>query len=320
LDSLHFGSERLVVPAADIAIHANLKAAISSPWGFLLRDDVAFTDAHGGEGGSLARLAKRSLELLQEPLGRILEPDEAVLYFSRGQIMPGLPERYMLGVGYRILTRAGLILTNRRLLQVSLKRDGHWNRNLRSARWGDVREFQVTGRLRGKLLIKYLRGPGETYWHVPKQAAEKIKILLDALLPASTGETSAAQGMASFCPQCLTELSPGNYECPNCRLKFKDEKGALLHGLLIPGGGYFYAELHLLGIGHAFADVSILFSAIVSVLAAIGKVRPPAMPGSPPGKWTFAFSAVILTTSLLGEIWLAIRVAQKAVRNFIPIS
>jgi hypothetical protein len=309
-----------LVPAAEIAIHSSHNVAISAPWGFPIREDIAFTNAHGADGGSLGRRAKRALERLQKPLGKILEPDEVVLYFSRGQIMPGSPERYMLGVPYRILTRAGLILTNRRLLHVSLKRDGQWNRGLRSARWGDVKEFQVAGRFRGKLLIKYRQGSSETYWHIPKHAAQKLQILLDALLPASKGETAAALGMASLCPQCLAELSPRVYECPNCRLKFKDEKGALLHGLLIPGGGYFYAGLNLLGIAHDFLDVSILSSVIVWILAAIGKVHPPAMPGAPQGKWVFVFSAFILTTSLVADIWLSIRVAQKAVRNFIPIS
>ena len=308
------------MPAAEIAIHSNLKVAISSPWGFPLREDIAFTDAQGGDGGSLAKRAKRVLEQLQKPLGKILEPDEVVLYFTYGQLMPGLPERYMLGVAYRVLTRAGLILTNRRLIHVSLRRGGQWNRNLRCARWGDVKEFQVTGRIRGKLLIKYRGGSSETYWYIPKPAAVKIQLLLDALLPQSKDESSPARGMASFCPRCLAALASRVYDCPNCQLKFKDEKGALLHGLLIPGGGYFYAGLNLLGIAHAFADVSLLFSALASVLAAVRKVRPPALPGAPQAKWTFALSAIILTASLVADIWLSIRVAQKAVRNFIPIS
>jgi hypothetical protein len=308
------------VPAAEIAIHSNLRVAISSPWGFPLREDIAFTDAQGGDGGRLAKRAKSVLQHLQEPLGKILEPDEVVLYFTHGQLMPGLPERYMLGVAYRVLTRAGLILTNRRLIHVSLRRGGQWDRNLRSARWGDVKEFLVTGRIRGKLLIKYRAGSSETYWYIPKPAAAKLQVLLDALLPQSTEETSPAREMASFCPRCLGALASRVYECPNCQLKFKDEKGALLHGLLVPGGGFFYAGLNLLGIAHAFADVSLLFSALASVLAALGRVRPPAIPGAPPGRWAFTLSAFALTASLLADIWLSIRVAQKAVRNFIPLS
>ena len=79
------------MPAAEIAIHSNLKVAFSSPWGFPLREDIAFTDAQGGDGGSLARRSKSVLQQLQKPLGKILEPDEAVLYFTHGQLMPGVP-------------------------------------------------------------------------------------------------------------------------------------------------------------------------------------------------------------------------------------
>ena len=308
------------MPAPDIAIHSNQKVAISSSWGVPLREDVSFTNAHGANGGSLNNRAKWALKHLQVPLGKVLEPDEVVLFLTPGQKMADAPERYMLGVGYRVLTRAWLILTNRRLLHLSLRWNGQWNRNLRSARWGDVKEFQITGRFRGKLLLKYHGGSCETYWHIPKQAMAKLRILLDTLLPAGRGETSAAKGMASFCPQCLAGLTPGVYECPNCRLKFKDDRGALLHGLMVPGGGYFYIGLNLMGITHAFVDVSMLLSAIVSVLALMGKVHPPAIRGAPQAKWVFAVSALVFSAALVTRIWLSIRVARKAVRTFIPTS
>ncbi len=308
------------MPATDIAIHSNQKVSITAPWGFPLREDVAFTDLHGCDAGALGRGNRRELERLRDPLSAIIEPDEAVLYFARGQIMPGRPQRYMLGIPYRILTRAGLILTNRRILHIALKRDGQWNHRLRSARWGDISQFEVTGRYRGKLCLKYLNGSTETYWHIPKPAAEKLGVLLKALARASRGEPSAALGMASSCPRCFAALTPGVYQCANCGLKFKDENGALLHALTIPGGGYFYAELHLLGIAHAFVDVSVLASAVAATLIALGKVRPPLLAGVPQGRGMFALSAALFATTFVSDIWLAIRVARIEARNFIPIS
>jgi hypothetical protein len=235
-------------------------------------------------------------------------------------MMPGRPQRYMLGIPYRILTRAGLIVTNRRILHVALKRDGQWNRRLRSARWGDIRQFEVTGRYRGRFCLKYLNGSSETYWYIPKPAAEKLKVLLEALVPASRGETSAAGGMVSSCPRCFAPLSPGVYCCANCGLKFKDEKGALLHALTIPGGGYFYAELHLLGIAHAFVDVSVLASATAATLVALGRVRPPLLAGPPESRGMFALSAALFAATFVSDIWLAIRVARIEARHFIPIA
>jgi hypothetical protein len=234
--------------------------------------------------------------------------------------MPGWPERYLLGVQSHYLERAVLILTNRRLLYLSLKRNGQWNRGLRSARWGDLKEVHLDGRLYGKLHIEYLRGSRETYWRIRKDDAKKIQLLLDVLVPASAGETSVALAMASFCPECLSALAPGIYHCPHCRLKFKDEKSALRHALLIPGGGHFYADLNLWGIMHAFMDVALLFSTILWTLAAVGIVRPPPLPWTPHGKGVFTFIAAVLATILLTDIWLSLRVARHAVKNFIPNS
>ena len=309
------------MPPADIAIHSNRKVAVTSPWGFPLREDVAFTDATGTDAETQATRARTALHRLQDLLRKVLEPDEVVLYFSRGQLMPGRPERYLLGVPYRILTRAGLVLTNQRLIHLTLKRDGKWNRKLRSVRWSAVKEFRLAGGwLRGKLHLTYRNGSSESYWHIPKAAADKITVLMEALIRTSRGEALREPGMVSFCPQCFAELTPGLYACSKCGLKFKNEKGAVLHGLTIPGGAYFYAELHLLGIAHAFVDVSVLASAIAAILVALGRVQPPVMGGAPPSQGMFLVSAVFLTATSVLDIWLAIRVARSEVRNFVPIS
>jgi hypothetical protein len=308
------------VPAAEITIHPHQTVRTSSQWGFPLREDVAFTDSHGIEQRGAGKRVNRAIEKLQSPLRKILEPDEVVLYFAQGQIMPGLPERYLLGVQSHYLAPVGLIATNRRLLHLSLKRNGQWNRNVRCARWADVKEVHVTGILYGKLHFEFGQGSKIVYWRIHKDAAKKFRLLLDVLLPASAGGTPEALSMASLCPQCFAALTPGVYECPRCRLKFKNEKTAVRHALLIPGGGYFYAGLNLWGVAHAFIDVGVFSSAIVWALAALGKVRPPPLPGAPPGQFTYFLLAAILAAILVLEIWLAIRIARKAIRNFIPDS
>ena len=86
------------MPAAEIAVHPDQPVRICSPWGFPVREDVAFTDLHGVErrGRRESGPGGRSKKL-QEPLRKILEPGEAVLYFARGQIMPGKLQRYTQG-------------------------------------------------------------------------------------------------------------------------------------------------------------------------------------------------------------------------------
>jgi hypothetical protein len=145
-------------------------------------------------------------------------------------------------------------------------------------------------------------------------------MLLDILLPAAAGDTSPAQAMASFCPECLGALTPGVYACPHCGLKFRNEKSAALHALVIPGGAYFYVNLNLWGIAHAFIDVGLFASAILWVLAAAGKAPPQPIPGGPPGKLLCLYFASVPTVILALELWLAIRIARRAVKNFIPES
>jgi hypothetical protein len=308
------------VATAEIAIHPNQQVRISTPWGFPVREDVAFTDLNGVERHSADRWVRGAIKKLQEPLRKILEPGEAVLYLTRGQIMPGKLQRYTQGTQSHFLSPAALILTNRRLLHLSLKWNGKWNRNLRSARWGDVKEGQVTGLRYGKLHLEYRQGLKETYWRIPKNGANKIQFLLDVLLPASAGETSEALSMASFCPACLAALTPGVYDCRHCGLKFKNGKTLLLHALLIPGGAYFYAGFDLFGVAHASVDMTILSSLVGWVLALMGRVPPQMRVAAPPTKLTYVVLTAFLAAALVYDIGMSIRIARNAIRNFIPAS
>ena len=306
------------MPAAEIAVHPNQEVRVSSPWGFPLREDVAFTDLTGLDAGRAGRRVRQSLEKLQEPLRRILEPGETVFYFALAQIMPGKPERYLLGVQSHSLALAGLVLTNRRLLHLSLRWSGKWNRNVRSARWGDIKEAHITGFRYGKLHLEYASGAKEVYWRIRKDAAKKIEFLLSVFVPASVGDTSTARSMVSLCPQCLAELQRGVYACPVCGLKFKDERTVLVHAVLIPGGAYFYTGLNLWGVAHACIDFAALVTAIIWALAAMGRVHMELRPGVPAGTHLCAFVASVMATLLVVDTWLSIRISRNAIRRFIP--
>jgi len=302
----------------EIAVHPNQTVRVSSPWGFPLREDVAFSDLNGLDGGRAGKRVRRALEKLQEPLRKILEPGETVFYFALAQIMPGKPERYLLGVQSHSLALAGLVLTNRRLLHLSLRWTGKWNRNLRSARWGDIKEAHTTGFRYGKLHLEYASGAKEVYWRIHKDAAKKIEFLLRVLVLASAGDTSRAVSMVSLCPECLAELQRGVYACPVCGLKFKDERTVLVHALLIPGGAYFYTGLNLWGVAHAFIDFAVLVSAIIWALAAMGRVHMELQPGVPANTFLSSFVAIVMATLLMADIWLSIRISRNAIRRFIP--
>jgi hypothetical protein len=306
--------------AAEITFHPNLTVRISSPWGFPVREDVAFTDSHGEENHRHIRRLQRALEKLQEPLARILEPGETVLFCTRGQIIPDHPERYLLGVQSHYLSPSALILTNRRFLQLSLKRNGRWRQNLRSACWADVKASHITGLLYGKLHLEFRQGAKETYWRISKDAAKKIQFLLGILLPASAGEAPQVPSVANLCPQCLTALAPGIFGCHHCQQQFKDEKTAVLLTLLVPGGGYFYVGYNLWGVYHAIIDVGLFLNALLWLLLGLGIIPLPSVPGARSGISTSFLLAALSAALLALDTWLAIRVARKAVRNFIPQS
>jgi hypothetical protein len=282
-----------------------------------LREDVAFTDTEGVERGRDVRWAKRAIEKLQEPLRKILEPDEAVLYIARGQVMPAKLQRYTQGTQSRYLEPAALVLTNRRLLHLTVKWNGHWDRSARGARWADIKEGHVTGFLHGILHLEYRNGFKESYWRIPKSAAKKIQLLLDVLLPASASDVPAGLAMVSFCPDCFKPLTPNVYQCPRCGLKFKDGKTLLFHAFL-PGGPYFYIGLDLWGVAHACVDTAIFATMIVWALATMGRGHPVLLAGAPPTKTTYALVTAFLGSALAYDVWMGIRIARSAIRKFIP--
>ncbi len=69
-------------------------------------------------------------------------------------------------------------------------------------------------------------------------------------------------------------LTAGKYECASCGLRFKDEKTLLKRTILIPGGGYMYASMTLLGVLDFLTEGLFTVVAIFSLLMAIGIVAP----------------------------------------------
>jgi Bacterial PH domain len=309
------------VPSAQIPVHSDQPVRLSSHFGVLVREDTAFTNSKGVEKKGTRKRAEQALDKLQEPLRKILEPEEAVLYIARGQVMPSGVERFFLGWHALYLAPAVLVLTNRRLLQFFVGTNGAWKRGTRSVRWGDMEEAKVKGLLGAKLNIKYRDGKKEVYWGMVRDDTNKIRLLLAALLPTAAGETSPAHSITSLCPECRAALTPGVYECPNCRLTFKDERTALRRSLLIPGGGFFYTGHPLLGIVHSLVELIVFFMLVFWILVALGIAKPDSSPGEAP---TDAASAVVVVIFLV--IILAVdkgvmaKVARKQVQNYIPAS
>jgi hypothetical protein len=309
------------MPANQIPVHPEQSVRLSSHHGIMVREDTAFTNREGIEKLGIRKRTEQALDKLQEPLRKILGPDEAVLYVARAQIMLTGIEKLSIGGYAALLAPAVLVLTNQRLLHLLVTWNGRWKRSMRGARWGDMDEAKVKGLLNVTLNITYRDGRKEIFGRMMRNDAKKIQFLLEALLPHATGETFSALGMTSFCPECRAPLTREVYECANCRMKFKDEKTLLKLSMFIPGGGLFYTGHLLLGMLHAMTDLILILFAVFWTMVALGIRHPAPTPGQAPGgKATALIIVAFMAAGLAFHKWMLIRVTRKLVRNYIPVS
>lgn len=306
--------------AADLRIHPDLPARLTTVSGVQIREESVFTDNRGRERKLIRKTAEEYLEKLQEALRAVLGPDEAVLYITRCQSPVSVFEQLTLGWYIYYVSGVVVVLTNRRLLHLAVGWRGHWKRILRSVAWGDLEEIKVTGWLGKNLELKYRTGKKEKYWKISRLDGSKIKLVLEAIFSAGALESTPAQCMVCLCPQCRAELTPRVYDCPKCGFAFKDEKTMVRRSWLIPGGGYFYTGNWFLGIGDFIVEAYLLFLVVLFALIASGIIPDtPAHPGDEPLTGGPALLVGAFIGGLLAlEKLLTIHHCRRFVRDFIP--
>jgi len=313
------------MPLPGFPIHPEQSTQLSSFEGVRIREDTLYSNSRGKEKGGIRRRAQGAIHLLQDALLRILGQDEAILYVAPAQALPSELEQFLffavVGLGTKTYRRGALFLSNTRLLYLTVGRNGEWQRSIRSARWGDIDEAKVKGWLTPTLHIKYRNGTREPYWHLRRDDAKKIKVLIAALLPASSSEAAASGGMAHLCPDCLFTLTPGVYKCARCGLLFKDERTMIRRALMFPGLGYLYARHPRVAVLDFLLEVLVIFEIVFWILIAT-RIKPlPAHPHEAPFSIHSAWTMVaILVVILAFKKWLTIRHCQHFIREFIPVS
>lgn len=297
-------------------------ARLSFHSGIPVREDTAFRDRKGNEKSGIRRRVEKAIEKLQEPLLKFLEPGEAVLFVAAGQVMPSAVERLFLGAYAYYLAPATLVLTDRRLLHLLVTWNGRWGKSLRTAPWNDIEKVKAQGFLSSNLRVRYRGGEEEVYWRIRSSDAKKIQQLAETLVPAAAGDDAPRPiPMRNLCPECRAVLQADAYECPNCRLNFKDPQTMLRRALAIPGGGFFYTGHTLIGVLHALVDVLLLFYLVISVLVVTGVIGsvPNAGSASPPRAATLILVFVIAAFLVIHK-WIMIRISRRLVRNYLPAS
>jgi len=309
------------MPSADLPIYPGQLPRLLSSNGAGIREDVLYTNAKGEPDDRSRKRAEEALTALRDVLPNLLEPDETILYVIKSCQAPvGMLEQLLLGWYIYRVTASRLVFTNLRLLHFGLESEKKWNRTLKSARWGDIVEAKTKGWVNRLLELKYANGTKERYWRLRRKDGQKVKAILDAVMPLSRGEATPAQGMQSLCPNCRSPLVAGNYQCATCNLKFKDEKTLLRWTLLIPGGGYLYSGFTLLGALTFLTEGAFMLAAILYVLMAVGLVAPETgQKGQTMQAGEFWFVAAVFAIILALNKALEFLHSRRVIRKFLPL-
>lgn len=304
--------------AIDQPVHPGKSAQRVDRSGLTVREDTLYSDAKGNEKSSVRKRAESVLERMGEFLRRVVEPDEAIFYIARAQVMPGVLEQLFMGwLGTISMPGALLVFTNKRIIALRIRNKGfqnwEWDRGVRVARWGDIEKIKVKGIFSRVLTLKLRSGQKVSYWRLTATDAKKINLLVNALQPGSSGETSSTGAMNSLCPGCLSALTEKHYQCPKCQMQFKTEKPLVWRGLLIPGGACFYVGMVPLGVLRLIGESILLLVTLGLLIDALN---------SPSAESTSdAIGALIaLVLILVFEKAVGIAHSRRIVRDFLPVN
>jgi hypothetical protein len=191
--------------------------------------------------------------------GRLLRPEEHVLYVAHAMHVP--PALHALALGALALTyhQVMLVFTDTRLIEVLLSVRGKTTETrLRSFPWNSVRDLKISF---SKLSVVPAHGKKQA-WKVPAGGDRKLlKLLLPRLKTRLLQEGAAtAQPLPLWhCPQCGATVPTNPRSCGACRTSFRSSRLAALLSLAFPGGGLFYA-------GHPFLAAADFLGEVVFYL------------------------------------------------------
>jgi len=300
----------------DVSIHAGVPARPLDLNGIRVREDVLYADAKGREKTKLHKRAAKAFDNLGDILRRVLEPTETIFYIAEAQIMPGALAQ-LFGGGWHSysIPQTLLFFTERRIMAFRLRKHmggWTWNRGLKELRWGDLLQAVPGGFLVHSLTLKFRNGEKQAYWRVPSGDSKKIKLLVQVLQPNGSGLSTSVGGMVSLCPNCLATLAPGNYQCPSCGARFKDEKTLVWRGLVVPGGASLYVGASVLGVLRAVFETMLLFAIFWSLFSALRE------PSTSKTAADLFGAAVFECALLVVDKLMAIAISLPQIRDFIP--
>jgi hypothetical protein len=242
-------------------------------YGIALNEDVCFSNMKKVFKKGIKKGQLTLLKPVAPVVKQFLEPEEEVLFLTKGCSPMSTLEQLTTGWIIMYINRCVLVVTNKRILHIPTKSDFKPKQSTAEIVYGDIEKYKISSFLGGKLDLTYKSGKKERFAYLQGREMKKLQNMLPSLSEGSAG--TSARGRNHLCPRCRTPLQEGNYECPNCRLRFKSKKDALKYSLLFPGGGYFYTGHPFMGAGDALGETFLLVIFIVFLVDALtGKAQP----------------------------------------------
>ena len=297
------------MPAADFRIHENQLARTDTLGGVSIRSDVLFTTDTGEQKESVQKRTGKILQKLSPVLQRILPPGESILYAMPARSPLSVVEQLTAAWWTALLAACVIVVTNKRILFLPVKRDGNWRQSVRAVHWGDLEEVKAKGLLVRNVTFKFKNGTKSTYTNFRRGDAKKLTAIASALIPASSGEQTAAHGPVQLCPDCCGVLTERQYSCTSCGLGFKNEKTMVQRSIFLPGGGYFYTGHPLIAILPAIVETILIVDILLILFA--GLASPKAVPD---------LFAGLLGLGIFWALETAVTIlhCRRYVRDFIP--
>ena len=211
------------------------------------------------------RARRQRWEAVQERLGRLLRPDEHVLYVAQAvQLPPGLQA---LGLGHLSYAyhQVLLVFTESRLIEILLN---VWGKRpasrIRSYEWRHVQDLKVWFR---RMTIKPAQGKKQT-WTLQLGGDKKLVALLIPRLKGKMlieGASAAAPLPVWHCPECAAANPPRPAKCGACGTLFRSQALATCLSLAFPGAGLLYLGHPILATAHFFGEMLLYTAAFLGL-------------------------------------------------------
>ncbi len=229
--------------------------------GLPVNPDVAFSNKKGVYKKGIEKRQRKFLAKVSF-LKPFLEPGETILIATTGCSPMSIVEQFLTGYMVFYLKQSMFVFTDRRIFHIPTASGYKYRYSLAQIRYEDCAGVSQGGHV---LKVRYNTGKREQFFRIPARERGKIKSMAGSfLLGESRGERRF------LCPRCATELVSKHYECPGCTLAFKTRKEATKLSWIFPGGGYFYARLHLMGVLDAVTETFLIGLIIFGIAGMVG--------------------------------------------------